>query len=94
MKLEDLRSKLMQAKLKDKLVRSYLTCNKKQPGGKYCNFCIKKETTAQSLNLFRKLGDLTVDNKECYDFIQPIIQSKERCNLAQPLARERQPNTD
>ena len=56
MKLEDLRSKLTQAKLKDKLVRSDLTCNKKQPRGKYCKFCRKKGKTAQALNLFRKLG--------------------------------------
>ena len=37
MKLEDSRSKLMHAKSKDKLIRSDLTCNKKQPRGKSCN---------------------------------------------------------
>ena len=52
MKLEDLRSKLMQAKLKDKLVRSDLTCYKKQPRGNYCNFCRKKGNNCSSLELF------------------------------------------
>ena len=52
MKLEDLRSKLMQAKSKDKLVRSNLTCNKKQPRGKSCNFCRKKGNTCSSPKSF------------------------------------------
>ena len=52
MKLEDLRSKLMQEKLKDKLVRSYLTCNKKQPRGKFRNFCRKKGNSCSSLESF------------------------------------------
>ena len=38
MKLEDSRSKLMQEKSKDKLIRSDLTCNKKQSRGKSCIF--------------------------------------------------------
>ena len=50
MKLEDLRSKLMQEKLKDKLVRSYLTCNKKQLRGKY--FCRKKGNHCSSPESF------------------------------------------
>ena len=53
-------------------------------------FVERRETATQALNLFRKLGDLTVDNKECYAFIQPSIQSKGQCSLAQPLARERE----
>ena len=52
MKLEDSRSKLMQAKSKDKLIRSDLTCNKKQSRGKYCNFCRKKGNNCSSPESF------------------------------------------
>ena len=52
MKLEDLRSKLMQEKLKDKIVISYLSCNKKQLRGKYCIFCRKKGNSCSSLESF------------------------------------------
>ena len=55
MELEDLRSKLMQAKSKDKHVRSDLTCDRKQPRVKYCNFCKKKGNNCSRLNLLENL---------------------------------------